>query len=158
MSDYAALRLLVTAPPYDKMDDRQAADALKTAVLTRMRPIPAREIKKLWGRWGVLGMVWVKAENTALPDEIRALCRSTYDNLMSDLFADMDPADETALPDILRYLNGLEAASVLTTEQREATLALATETVSLLDSVGWASLREMDERSAALTIAAARKS
>lgn len=126
MIDYAALKAADAALP-GKPSSKESADLLNAQVKAVPRPIPAREIKKLWGRWGVLGAAWVKAQNQALPDEVRALCRATYDNLMGDLFADMDPADETALPDILRYLDGLQAAAVLTEEQREATLALAAE-------------------------------
>ena len=124
MIDYAALRTVDAALPGNPKP-QEAADALNAMMARGVRAIPAREIKKLWGRWGVLGIAWVKAQDTAVPDEVRALCRATYDNLMGDLFADMDPADETAAPDILRYLDGLQAAGVLTAEQRAATLALA---------------------------------
>ena len=126
MIDYAALKAADAALP-GKPGPQEAADMLNAQTVAVPRSIPAREIKKLWGRWGVLGAAWVKAQNEALPDEVRALCRATYDNLMGDLFADMDPADGTALPDILRYLDGLQAAAVLTEEQRTATLALASE-------------------------------
>lgn len=156
MGDYKALRELLTQPPYVAMDDQAAATAIVAATVTRPRTIPAREIKKLWGRWQVLGMAWVKAENAALPDELRAVCRATYDNLMTDLFADIDPTETEAAKDIDKYLDALVAAGVLTDEQRAATMALAEETVPLADSIGWAILREMDARSAAVTIKTAR--
>jgi len=123
MADTMAAALAALPPD---MTDTEAAEALNALTVAVPRAIPAREIKKLWGRWGVLGLAWVKAQNLALPDEVRALCRATYDNLMGDLFADMDPADATAIEDITRYLNGLQAAGALTQEQREATLALST--------------------------------
>lgn len=126
MIDYAALKA-ADAALLGSMKPQEAAEALNAMTTRGERSIPAREIKKLWGRWGVLGIAWVKAQDTAVPDDVRALCRATYDNLMGDLFADMDPADKTAAPDILRYLDGLHAAGVLTADQRAATMALASD-------------------------------
>ena len=137
MTDYPALAAVLAQAPYDTMGDDEAADALNAATVTRPRPIPAREIKKLWGRWGVLGLAWVKAQNPNIPEEIRAICRATYDNLMGDLFADMDPTDSAALVDMTRYLDALESAGVLTEEQRAETLALAEETVPMTTVLGW---------------------
>lgn len=127
MIDYAALKAADAALPGKPTAD-QAAEMLNAQTVVGHKPIPAREVKKLWGRWGVLGIAWVKAQNTALPEEIRAVCRATYDNLMGDLFADMDPTDPAALADITRYLDALESAGVLTEEQRAATLALGVTT------------------------------
>lgn len=137
MTNYAALAALVSADPYAAMDDETAAIAISAGTITRQRPIPAQEIKKLWGRWGVLGMAWVKAENANIPEEIRAVCRATYDNLMGDLFSDMDPTDPAAWVDMTRYLDALESAGVLTEEQRLATLALAEEQVPIPTALGW---------------------
>ena len=135
--NYAALKAELAKPDYVSLSDDEAATAISAATMQRARPIPAAEIKKLWGRWGVLGIAWVKAQNAALPEEIRAVCRATYDNLMGDLFADMDPRDPAAEQDMTRYLDALESAGVLTEAQRVATLALAAETVRLSVVLGW---------------------
>lgn len=137
MTGAAYERLADALAPYVGLSDAAAADALNAATVTRPKPLQAGAIKKLWGRWAVLGLAWVKAGDTALPTGVRAVCRSTYDNLMGDLFADIDMSDPAAAADATGFLDALVAAGVLTEAQRAATLALGSETVSPATVAGW---------------------
>ena len=157
MKDPAALAEALSVDAYTGLDDAAAVSALRAAMVTVEGPIPARGVKKLWGQRMVLAAAWVAAGNTSLPDALRVLCRATYDNLMGDLFADLDPSDEKQAPTINAYLDGLEQAGVLTAEVRAETLALSRTDVPLLEHIGWAILREMDDKSAEAAVAAARK-
>lgn len=102
---------------------------LRARTVAQPAPVMAGAIKKLWGKWGVLGKCWVGAGDTSLPDAVRAIMRATYDNLMSDIFTDIDMADPAAAADASAYLDALEAAGVLTSQQRAATLALGSVAV-----------------------------
>jgi hypothetical protein len=89
------------------------------------RPIPAREVKRMWGQRMVLAAAYEASRDPDVAKPLRILCRATYDNLMGDLFGDLDPADPTQAPTITAFLNGLQAAGVLSDEVRAETMALA---------------------------------
>lgn len=137
MTDYAALEAELEKPEYAGLDDKARVDRLNAAVLTTTRAVPAQVIKKLWAQRMVLAAAWVAAQDANLPAELRVLCRATYDNLMGDLFVDMDPRDPTQTAHIEKYLDGLEAAGVLSAELRAETLALATVEQPLRQALGW---------------------
>lgn len=139
MSDhYLRLRALVTGEgAYAALSADEAAKALNEGTVTRTRPIPAREVKRLWGQRMALAAAYENSRDPEVPKPLRILCRATYDNLMSDLFNDLDPSDPTQAPTITAFLDGLEAAGVLSPEVRAETLALAEETVSLPTSLAW---------------------
>lgn len=134
---YLRLRAMLAQPPYTKMTDDEAAEALKAATIAVTGPIPARAVKRLWGQRMVLAAARIAADDPDVPRDLRILCRATYDNLMGDLFADLDPADPTQGPTIAAYLDGLQAAGVLSAEVRAETLALATAAVPVRQHIGW---------------------
>lgn len=103
--------------------------SLRARTIRRTRPIPAREVKRLWGQRMVLAAAWVAAGDPATPAPLRVLCRATYDNLMGDLFNDLDPSDPTQTATITAFLDGLQAAGVLSAEVRAETLALGFEDI-----------------------------
>jgi hypothetical protein len=132
----------ISLPEYDKLTHDEIIAKIKTKTVRKMRPIPAAEVKKLWGRWMVLAACWVLANTPEAPAEARVLCFATYYNLDRDLFLDLDPEDETQIEDILKYLNGLVAVGVLTEEQKQATLDLAWIDQPLEQALGFE--REID--------------
>lgn len=125
MPDYAALAAEIAQPAYAGMDDAKIAATINAAEFTAAAPIRATEVKRLWGRRMILARCWVAAEDAGTAADVRALCRATYDNLMQDLFADLDPADPTQAKEITAYLDGLVAAGMMTDQDRQDTLALA---------------------------------
>lgn len=138
MSDrYLALRDLLKQEAYSGLSDDDAAKALNEAATTRSRAIPAREVKRLWGQRMVLAAAKIASENTDLPAPLRVLCLATYDNLMGDLFNDLDPSDPTQALTITAFLDGLQGAGVLSEEVRAETLALASEAVGVPASLAW---------------------
>jgi hypothetical protein len=157
MIDYSALRATLSSPPYDAMSDAEAAAALKIATRTEKRPIVAEAIKKLWSRWMVLARAEIASEDLNLSTELRVVCRATVRNLAGDVFADLDTEEPQAKIEIAQYLGALVAAGVLTPEQRDTTLALADVTVNVADAIGCGALREMDDKSAEIAVATARK-
>lgn len=142
---YLRLRAIVTGDgAYAALPDAEAAAAINAATVQRARPIPAVEVKKLWGQRMVLAAAKIASEDAALPAAVRVVCLATYDNLMGDLFSDLDPADPAQAPTITEFLDGLQVAGVLTDAVRAETLALAQETVSLAASIGWPAVTEHD--------------
>ena len=101
--------------------------ALRARTVERVVPIHARAITRLWGQRMVLAAAFEASTDPVVPKPLRILCRATYDNLMGDLFADLDPTDETQAPTIAAFLDGLQAAGALTDEVRAETLALGRE-------------------------------
>lgn len=157
MSDYPALAAALKRPEFDGLDDAATVAALLTAVETVDGPIPARAVKRLWGQRMVLAAARVAADDPVTPKPLRILCRAAYDNLMGDLFADLDPSDPTQGPTIAAFLDGLQAAGVLSDAVRAETLALSRTEAPLLERIGWGVLRNMDADSARKTIATARE-
>lgn len=157
MSALRALADALSADTFSGLSDAAAVPLLRAATVTVEGPIPARGVKKLWGQRMVLAAALLAAENADLATPLRILCRATYDNLMGDLFADLDPSDPTQGPTVTAYLDGLEQAGVLSADVRAETLALSRTEVPLLERIGWGILREMDDASAEAAVAAARK-
>lgn len=151
MIDYAALKAEIAKPEYNEMTDAQIAALLNVKQSAVVRPIRARDIKKLWSRWAVLAECDVTARDNTAQKILRVLCRATYDNLIYDVFDDIDPNDATQVADVEKYLGALEGAGILTAEQRAATLALGSVAVTFPESIGTSNLNS-DE------IAAARNS
>lgn len=157
MADYRALASALERPEFAGLSDAEAAAAIEAAVESVEGVIPARAVKRLWGQRMVLAAAKMASENPEVPMPLRVLCLATYDNLMGDLFADLDPRDPTQAATIKQFLDGLEAAGVLSAEVRAETMALAVTEVPMLDRIGWGVLREMDDKSAESAVAAARK-
>jgi hypothetical protein len=119
----------MTAPLADAWADTSGAITERIAQIRAWavqapRPIPAREVKRLWGQRMVLAAAYEASRDPEVPKPLRTLCRATYDNLMGDLFGDLDPADPTQALTIAAFLDGLQAAGVLSDAVRAETLAL----------------------------------
>jgi hypothetical protein len=125
MVDIDALRVELKQPAYADLSDAAAAELVRQVAVAITRPIPAAEVKKLWGRRMILARCEIAAGNTTLPDAVRVVCRATYDNLMGDLFTDLDPTDATQSDEITAYLGALVQAQMMTEQDRTDTLALA---------------------------------
>ena len=137
--------------------DLATAAALLAAVGTPVvRAIRARDVKRLWGRRMILAHCRVIADDPAADVEARIVCRATYDNLMNDLFADLDPAGPDA-GEIAAYLDRLQAAGVLSEQDRADTLALAMVAVPLLAEIGCPELVGQEATAVAAEIAEARR-
>ena len=106
-------------------------------VVNQKKPIAAAFIRKQWSRWMVLAKCWLIASKPEVPDEFRVVCRATYDNLIWDVFDDINPNDQDQIADIEKYLSILVAAGALTEEQRLATLAFADFQASWASLHGW---------------------
>lgn len=125
----ATLAAEIARPAYADLPDAAIAAAINAGSFAVTGPIKAADVKKLWGRRMTLARCWAKALDPNVEPEVRTLCRATYDNLMGDLFGDLDPADETQAPEIAVYLGGLVAAGVMTEQDQADTLALAQATL-----------------------------
>lgn len=123
--------------------------ALRARTVSVPRPIPAREIKRLWGQRLVLAAAYEASRDPDLPKPLRILCRATYDNLMGDLFDDLDPADPTQAPTIAAFLDGLQAAGALSDAVRAETLALGQAQTYPFEHVGLPDLHKAGLISAA---------
>lgn len=109
---------------------QERIEQLRARKTRRPRPIPAREVKRLWAQRMVLAAAKFAADSPALDLPLRVLCLQTYDNLMGDLFNDLDPSDPTQTATIDQFLDGLQAAGVLSDAVRAETLALGFEDVA----------------------------
>lgn len=137
MVDLAALRVEFAKPQYVALANTyERLAALRARTVQIPRQIPAREVKRLWGQRMVLAAAKIASENPGVPPSLRVLCLATYDNLMGDLFNDLNPADETQAPTIKAFLDGLELAGVLSPELRAETLALGFEDVPEFPGIG----------------------
>lgn len=142
--DYTALKAELSNLAYQGLSDAQVASAISASTVDVVGPISALDVKKLWARRMILAKCFILSGDVEVPVELRVLLRATYDNLMHDLFADLDPRDDTQAPDIKKYLDGLVLAGAMTDEDRADTLALATVTEAKAVSLDCSELVGMD--------------
>lgn len=158
MTDYSVLKAELSKPVYSGMTDAQAATALKTTTVSGEVAVSGPDIGKLWARRGVLGVARERAARTTLTAAQRANAWTACEMVERDGFLGLDPTIPAQRAALVAMLDSFVTDAIMTAGDKTATLALLTRTQSVASSIGWAILHEMDDASAALTIATARAS
>jgi len=133
--DYAALRLEITADPLGIGYSAMSADgvAVSVSAKTRVRPVPITSAELLaWsGQAGRFQRLEDAADNTALPGELRSVCKAARAMILRDA-TQLD----LSLPDRAAMLGALVASGVLTDEDANSLTALGREAVSRAEELG----------------------
>ena len=116
---------------WPKMTDDELAASMNAATVSRRRLVPLWEIHKLAIEAGFLLAVEDAAESHAMP-AAKAAARIARRYMDNPRFDNLD----VTLPATTAMLDALVAGKVLSTEQREAIVALAVESVSFTESLG----------------------
>lgn len=114
------LRAKLLTGAYPGMSNVQAAAALNIERNTVRKALSRKAIQRQWWKRQILARCWVIANTQTATLAQRALCFATYQNIMTDVFDDIDTGDA-----LLIDFPALIALNVLTTNERDATLALA---------------------------------
>jgi hypothetical protein len=123
MVDLVALRAELDKPAYAGLDDAAAAVAVMKATITTDRRVPSAEVARLWARRGVLANAR-EAGNRAAATGPRLLGWRVLDVVEHDVLGDLDTADATDRTEFAAFLNQLVTATIMTADDRTATIAL----------------------------------
>jgi hypothetical protein len=123
MIDLVALRVELDKPAYTGLDDAAAAVAVMAATITTDRRVPSAEVARLWARRGVLANAR-EAGNRAAATGPRLLGWRVLDVVEHDVLGDLDTADATDRTEFAAFLNQLVTATIMTADDRTATIAL----------------------------------
>ena len=157
MADYLALKAEIAKPAYVGLSDAEIVAALNTTEVASEAAVSGASIGQLWARRGVLGAARERAQQAALTPAQRATAWMAIEMVDRDGFSGLDPAVPAQRAALVDFLDRLVTDTIMSAGDKTATLALLARTQTVGASIGWSVLGEMDETSATLTVAAARR-